>query len=212
MTLLRFLRDYLYILFGGNCHGEARRYVNLMLTMLLGGLWHGAGWTFVVWGAWHGLLLALQQAWARIVDALKLEVPAAAAVPLRILGWALTFLVVIIGWVFFRAQNMACAWAMLESMVGRHGALLPDQLLTMAPPLRHIAQGAGAVPYLADGTVMGLVEMAGMLGLGTVLVLATPAMHELRERTRYWLVVPCAALVLQRVLYATHSEFLYFQF
>jgi len=212
MTLSRFLRDYLYIPLGGNRHGEARRYVNLMLTMLLGGLWHGAGWTFVVWGAWHGLLLALQHAWTRIAGALKLQVPAGAAVPLRILGWALTFLVVVIGWVFFRAPNMASAWAMLGAMVGHHGAYLPDQLLSMAPPLRHIAQGAGTVPYLADGTVMGLVEMAGMLGLGTVLVLATPAIHELQERTRYWLVVPCAALVLQRVLYGTHSEFLYFQF
>ena len=56
MTLSRFLRDYLYIPLGGNRHGPARRYVNLMLTMLLGGLWHGAGWTFVVWGALHGAL------------------------------------------------------------------------------------------------------------------------------------------------------------
>src|SRR5581483_9927245 len=59
MTLSRFLRDYLYIPLGGGRHGSARRYANLMITMLLGGLWHGAGWTFVIWGGLHGVFLAV---------------------------------------------------------------------------------------------------------------------------------------------------------
>ncbi len=63
MTLSRFLRDYVYIALGGNRHGAARRYANLMITMLLGGLWHGAGWTFVIWGGLHGTLLVLNHAW-----------------------------------------------------------------------------------------------------------------------------------------------------
>ena len=63
MTLSQFLRDYLYIPLGGNRHGRALRYVNLMITMLLGGLWHGAAWTFVVWGALHGAYLCINHAW-----------------------------------------------------------------------------------------------------------------------------------------------------
>src|SRR5690606_424877 len=63
MTLSRFLRDYLYIPLGGNRRGPARRYVNLLVTMLLGGLWHGAGWTFVAWGALHGVYLVVNHAW-----------------------------------------------------------------------------------------------------------------------------------------------------
>ena len=67
MTLSRFLRDYLYIPLGGNRHGRVLRYVNLMITMLLGGLWHGAAWTFVVWGALHGLYLCVNHAWNHLV-------------------------------------------------------------------------------------------------------------------------------------------------
>src|SRR6185295_4237272 len=63
MTLSRFLRDYLYFPLGGNRRGKARRYLNLMITMLLGGLWHGAGWTFVIWGGLHGLYLVINHAW-----------------------------------------------------------------------------------------------------------------------------------------------------
>ncbi len=63
MTLSRFLRDYLYVPLGGNRHGRARRYVNLMLTMLLGGLWHGASWTFVIWGGLHGAYLVVNHGW-----------------------------------------------------------------------------------------------------------------------------------------------------
>ena len=65
MSLSRFLRDYLYIPLGGNRHGEARRVVNLMLTMLLGGLWHGAAWTFVAWGGLHGLYLIVHRLWGQ---------------------------------------------------------------------------------------------------------------------------------------------------
>src|SRR3546814_2190702 len=67
MTLSRFLRDYLYIPLGGGRRGSVRRYGNLMITMLLGGLWHGAGWTFVVWGGLHGLLLVVNHLWRRVV-------------------------------------------------------------------------------------------------------------------------------------------------
>jgi alginate O-acetyltransferase complex protein AlgI len=117
MTLSRFLREYLYIPLGGNRKGPARRYVNLFLTMLLGGLWHGAGWTFVAWGALHGLYLCLNHAWAN--TGRKLWKPAAIL---------LTFLAALVGWVFFRSEDFASAGKMLGSMVGANGfGWLPDK-------------------------------------------------------------------------------------
>jgi alginate O-acetyltransferase complex protein AlgI len=212
MTLSRFLRDYLYIPLGGNRKGEGRRYVNLFITMLLGGLWHGAGWTFVVWGAWHGALLALNHAWVGLSAPWRRRAPAFLARPAWMLSWCITFLAVVIGWVFFRASDVPGAIAMLEGMTGRHGVHLPAQLFALAPWLAQVAQPVASVPHLADGTVMGLVELVLMLALGMALVLAAPSMNELRPWQRYALVVPCAALALQRVLFGTSSEFLYFQF
>ena len=105
MTLSSWLRDYLYIPLGGNRGGRAATYRNLLLTMLLGGLWHGAAWTFVAWGAYHGLLLALHRAlpWPRWLGA-----PALA--PLRV---AFTFLCVMLGWVLFRARSLGDAGVVL---------------------------------------------------------------------------------------------------
>jgi D-alanyl-lipoteichoic acid acyltransferase DltB (MBOAT superfamily) len=213
MTLSRFLRDYLYIPLGGNRVGPQRRSINLMATMLLGGLWHGAGWTFVVWGGLHGLYLMLHQAWLRARGrwpGRALGPPAGAA--WGMLGWLLTFLAVVVGWVIFRAPNMAAAYEMLRGMSGLSGSLLPDQIIQFVPWLSRLAKGVGKVPFLADGTVMGGVEMFLMIGLGLLLVTSTPALHELRWRTRCLLVVPCGALAFQRVLYGHASEFLYFQF
>ena len=95
---------------------------------------------------------------------------------------------------------------------GQNGAVLPDQIIALVPALGHIADGVGKVAYLADGTVMGCVEMALMIGLGLAIVLAAPNLPQLSARWRYLLVLPCAALALQRVLYGRASEFLYFQF
>jgi alginate O-acetyltransferase complex protein AlgI len=122
MTLSRFLRDYLYIRLGGNRKGGARRYLNLMATMLLGGLWHGAGWTFVVWGGLHGLYLVINHAW----QALRARMPAAWNLlpgPMeKLLSTLLTFLVVVIAWVFFRATNFADATRVLSGMLGFNGS------------------------------------------------------------------------------------------
>jgi alginate O-acetyltransferase complex protein AlgI len=105
VSLSTWLRDYLYVPLGGNRHGAARTYRNLVLTMLLGGLWHGASWTFVAWGLYHGLLLALHRAlpWPRWC----------AAAWFRPVAVAATFLCVCVGWVFFRAQSFGAAVAIL---------------------------------------------------------------------------------------------------
>jgi alginate O-acetyltransferase complex protein AlgI len=221
MTLSRFLRDYLYIPLGGNRRGPLRRYGNLMLTMLLGGLWHGAGWTFLIWGALHGLLLVLHGLWRSVLGQLPLSsiggrVPRPllqiGAQGLGLMGWLLTFTSVVVGWVFFRAADLPAALAVLQGMAGLNGAQLPDQIVSAVPALGHVAQGVGKVVLLADGTVMGAVELTLMLAGGLAIVTLCPAMHELQPRTRTWLLVPCAALALQQVLYGRASPFLYFQF
>ena len=121
ITLSRFLRDYLYIPLGGNRLGEQRRYINLMVTMLLGGLWHGAGWNFLVWGGLHGVYLGINHLWREWRGGDK---PAAATgspakgLAVKGLSWAITFFAVVIAWVFFRARTMAGAWQMLGGLFG----------------------------------------------------------------------------------------------
>jgi alginate O-acetyltransferase complex protein AlgI len=121
MSLSRFLRDYLYIALGGGRRGRVRRYLNLFITMLLGGLWHGAGWTFVLWGAYHGILLMLNHAWRNLIGYLGLRPNGR----LRLLAGAITFAAVVIGWVIFRADHAPAAASMIGSMLGIHGIQLP---------------------------------------------------------------------------------------
>jgi alginate O-acetyltransferase complex protein AlgI len=112
MSLSNWLREYLYIALGGNRKGVVRTYVNLFLTMLLGGLWHGANWTFVLWGAWHGGILVLERYWEQRFG--KPLLPAW----LRVIK---TMLLVIIGWVLFRAADIAGANRMFQGMLGWNG-------------------------------------------------------------------------------------------
>jgi D-alanyl-lipoteichoic acid acyltransferase DltB (MBOAT superfamily) len=129
MTLSRFLRDYLYFPLGGNRKGSARRYLNLMLTMLLGGLWHGAGWTYVVWGGLHGIYLGLNHAWQSARNRLWPNHAGTPSMPARVLSVLMTFLAVVVGWVVFRADNLLTAAALLEAMAGMNGFVLPDAWL-----------------------------------------------------------------------------------
>ncbi|VTU17835.1 MBOAT family O-acyltransferase [Variovorax sp. RA8] len=117
ISLSTFLRDYLYVPLGGNRKGPARRYLNLFLTMLLGGLWHGAAWTFVIWGALHGAYLMVNHLWNAKV---RRNIPAGPVA--RVFGWLLTFLCVMIAWVVFRADGMHTAVAVYKGMLGLHGA------------------------------------------------------------------------------------------
>lgn len=117
MTLSFFLRRYLYVALGGNRRGPVRRHANLMITMLLGGLWHGAGWTFVVWGGLHGAALIVCHAWGALRGPRS---PVAGGVA-GALGWSLTLLLVICGWVLFRAASLPVASDMLSAMAGLRG-------------------------------------------------------------------------------------------
>jgi D-alanyl-lipoteichoic acid acyltransferase DltB (MBOAT superfamily) len=155
MTLSRFLRDYLYIPLGGNRKGPARRYINLMITMLLGGLWHGAGWTFVAWGGLHGIYLAVFHRWHdwRAGAGQPRPTPSAAGL------WAgrvVTFLLVLVGWVFFRAESFSAAIKVLEGMVGLHG-----------------------LSFGTEGLNLNLKEATKMVAMFLVVVWVFPNSHEL---------------------------------
>ncbi|MDD2915789.1 MAG: MBOAT family protein [Gallionella sp.] len=141
MTLSRFLRDYLYIPLGGNRYGTPRRYLNLMATMLLGGLWHGAGWTFVIWGGLHGLYLVVNHGWHSLRRAAGQNPAKPLSKPLHMLAVLITFLAVVAAWVVFRADNLATATSLLKAMAGMNGLVLPDAWL---------AKWGGAGQWLAQ--------------------------------------------------------------
>jgi alginate O-acetyltransferase complex protein AlgI len=136
ISLSNFLRDYLYFRLGGNRLGAARRYANLLITMVLGGLWHGASWTFVAWGTLHGVYLLINHAF-RALRARSALAPHSAAG--RFAGAALTFLAVVFAWVFFRATTFAGALRVLRGMANFHpesagfaGMAIPPVSLTYA--------------------------------------------------------------------------------
>lgn len=127
ITLSRFLRDYLYIPLGGNRKGGVRRAINVAVTMLLGGLWHGAGWTFIFWGGLHGLYLTIHQLFVRYSTTRNYQ-PSLSFFGRLFAGGTgdflrvtCTFLIVVVGWVFFRAQNFSSALCVLKAMAGLNG-------------------------------------------------------------------------------------------
>jgi alginate O-acetyltransferase complex protein AlgI len=131
ITLSRFLKDYLYIPLGGNRRGHVREYANLLITMLLGGIWHGAAWTYALWGALHGVMLAINRGWQQTRLGMRYALgPWTARV--------LTFLCVTLAWVPFRAADFSTALSMYRGLFGLNGIALPDR----------VASWAGAVPWL----------------------------------------------------------------
>ena len=127
MTLSRFLRDYLYITLGGSRKGNIRRYINLFITMLLGGIWHGAGWTFIVWGALHGTYLVINHTWRKLrFDIIKF--PTEVGGIEKFFARTLTLIAVIVGWVYFRAETVNGANQIIYSMIGGNGISFPGSL------------------------------------------------------------------------------------
>ena len=125
ITLSRFLKYYVYIPIGGNKKGEVRRYSNLMITMILGGIWHGAGWTFLLWGALHGFYLIINHLWRIVfINNVKTKIGS-------ILSWVITFLAIVFAWVPFRASDLQSAKAIFEAMIGVNGFLLPESYLVL---------------------------------------------------------------------------------
>ena len=217
MTLSRFLRDYLYIPLGGNRKGPVRRHVNLMLTMLLGGLWHGAAWTFVVWGGLHGLYLVVNHAWLAVKPRLPL---AAIPVPVRsVVSVATTFVAVVLAWVFFRAADLSTALSMLSAMAGANG------LGKLAPSAMNDIDIFLLVARAPHAVVAWKAVLVYPLAL--VAVFALPNSQELVEPARFrtngparlawtpnvaWAAAMALVVSLSVLTFTSASEFLYFQF
>jgi alginate O-acetyltransferase complex protein AlgI len=195
MTLSRFLRDYLYIPLGGNRRGPTLRYINLMITMLLGGLWHGASWTFVIWGALHGAYLCVNHAW----NYLKSKSTVAGVVS-ALLSVPLTFLCVVVAWVFFRAENLHSALTVLSSMSHYQRANLTNQQISNFELIGLLA----AITWLAPNTqqMLGYDHEQRVVGEH----LASPVLR------RLLLYGGGAALALGLIGIHQQSEFIYFRF
>ena len=155
ITLSRFLREYLYFSLGGNRHGKARRYFNLLLTMLLGGLWHGAAWTFVLWGALHGIYLVINHAW-RSVRCRFAQGNIVLQSFEAFVYHALTFLAVVVAWVYFRAEDLNIAHNVLSGMAGLNGIALPYQWLNQSDSFISLLRGLNIrfEPLLPVGEMM----------------------------------------------------------
>jgi len=201
MTLSAFLRDYLYIPLGGNRHGPARRYTNIAVTMVLGGLWHGAAWTFVFWGAMHGVLLIVNHLWRAV--GLRLPGP---------VGWVLTFLAVCVGWVFFRAPSIDAAWAMVWTMFGGQGFASSGPMEAFGGDSQIIALVFALIWVVAAPNTQQWV--AGIHGRSVGLDTENPPRRYAWAAGRVGAaavgVLGGAAII--RLFVGGYSEFLYFQF
>jgi len=177
MTLSMFLRDYLYIPLGGNRKGPARRYLNLMATMLLGGLWHGAGWTFILWGGLHGLYLTINHGWHQLKGRLGWGEGGRLA---KIAGGGITFLAVVVAWVFFRADSLGSAWSVLRGMAGMNGVSLPVTIQSATAPLvQGFASSHVVFQGLAPNTVVSPVGASMSIAIGLALVWLFPNAREI---------------------------------
>jgi D-alanyl-lipoteichoic acid acyltransferase DltB (MBOAT superfamily) len=202
MTLSAFLRDYLYIPLGGNRHGERRRIFNLMVTMLLGGLWHGAALKFALWGGLHGVFLVVHGWFKRTGISLP-----------RIASQALTILLVLLAWVPFRAESFSASVAFYKGLFGFNGALLPDILMSRLPFLSHVAQAVPVLPYLGDARTMSLPQGLLLLLAGWIIVLVMPTTQSLGRVGRGAALVGSFGFVVQTLFFAPFTvPFIYFRF
>ncbi|MBD9444202.1 MBOAT family protein [Rhizobium sp. RHZ01] len=195
ISLSSWLRDYLYIPLGGSRLGPTRTYVNLVLVMLLGGLWHGANWTFVLWGGWHGGWLALERAtgWNRIADTRWIALPG-------------TLLVVLLGWVMFRADSVADAFALYGGMLGQNGlGIRADTLLDVT----HEAMLTLAVACF----VVAIEPMMGSLRQTNIAAPAGNGAAVMRQPIVMPLLLSLLATVtILKLAESSQTPFLYFQF
>jgi D-alanyl-lipoteichoic acid acyltransferase DltB (MBOAT superfamily) len=224
MTLSHFLRDYLYFPLGGNRKGPTRRQINLMATMLLGGLWHGAGWTFVLWGALHGLYLVINHAWQNLSGRLNTKNSRLK----EYFSVGLTFILVVFAWVPFRAPDISTTLEIWKGMIGLNGITLHPSLLGYMP--ESLASGViynGFVPELQVNTVslfqwiaLGLFIVWVMPNTQQILSNYAPAWDKARpgkylinwRPTKIFGFITGLVFAVAVLLFQKNSPFLYFQF
>jgi len=158
ITLSRFLRDYIYIPLGGNRKGSLRTYTNLLATFIIGGIWHGAGWTFVFWGFLHGMALVIHRFW----KSMGLVMP-------KVLAWFITFNFINIAWVFFRAKEWEDAVKVLSSMFSLDNVVLPGFLVNKLSFLQnygidfgHSFSNLNAGAYVVFWLLLGYILVLGL--------------------------------------------------
>jgi alginate O-acetyltransferase complex protein AlgI len=207
ITLSRFLRDYLYVPLGGNRKGRGRRYVNLLITMVLGGFWHGAGWTFVIWGSLHGVYLIINHLWRalRRSSGGRSELSTSLG---RWLGQALTFVAVVLAWVFFRSEDVGAALHMLLAMVGGHGIARPESNASA------VGLAVSAALLLIAWSTPSTQELTGYVGpegVDATREKQGPPLLSWQSSPRWAVAIGClfgiALMLISKV-----SEFIYFQF
>ncbi|MBT8190244.1 MAG: MBOAT family protein, partial [Bacteroidia bacterium] len=185
ISLSSWLRDYLYIPLGGNRRGVSRTYVNLMMTMLLGGLWHGASWTFVVWGFLHGMYLVIERLLKN-----RIKIRHSNVFTGLVLAF-LTFTCVNITWVFFRAESFKTAWNLILSMFylqGEDAVLTSNYLVLVLPLMLLVFLGHYA---MRNHSLVGVIE----------------------KMPRSWLVFFWALMIFSlMIVQTTGQQFIYFQF
>lgn len=221
MTLSRFLRDYLYIPLGGNRKGKSRRTLNLLITMLLGGLWHGANWTFLVWGGLHGVYLIINHTWQGLLTRLGWTSRPVAAY--RLLAGGLTFTAVVVAWVFFRAESIPAASRIIDGMLGRNGLAIPFKWIDDQSPLVRWLMEHGATP--SNNTLFAAGAELRMIALGLAICWLLPNTVEVclespaREprwwswtTSKPWAAVTVVLGFISFLSISGLSEFIYFQF
>lgn len=202
VTLSRFLRDYLYIPLGGNRKGAGRTYFNLFATFLLGGLWHGASWMFVIWGALHGAALVVHRFWQQ----LGLRLP-------KVLAWLLTFNFVNLTWVFFRAPDMSSAFKVIAGMMGLQGVMLPERYLNRYPDLAEYGVEFGGWLDHIGGSHSQLTWAAFSLVFVLSLKNSTAIIDGMTISYRYVVALALmAGFAITYSMYSSTEVFLYFNF
>ena len=204
ITLSRFLRDYVYIPLGGNKKGSFRTYNNLMATFVIGGLWHGAGWTFVFWGLLHGLALTVQKLWSKL--GLKLW---------TWLAWLITFNFVNIAWVFFRAKEWGDAIKVLSSMFSVDNIVLPGLLKVRLEFLNNLDIHFGGFTHnIAIGIFEGQTLPFILCTFLLFLLVFKNSMELLKDfkPTNQLLALTVVYFIIGILKLNEYSEFLYFRF
>ena len=200
ITLSRFLRDYIYIPLGGSRNGNFKTANNLMATFIVGGIWHGAGWTFIFWGFLHGSALVIHRLWSSY--GFKLH---------AILGWIITFNFINISWVFFRAKEFEDAIKVIKGMFGLSGVILPTALLSKFSYLRNYGVEFGGYLNNIQGDIFTLFFI--LFAFILVLVFSNSMQKKENFSLNYKTMFLSGALFAYALLSLNKaSEFLYFNF
>jgi hypothetical protein len=202
ITLSRFLRDYIYIPLGGNKSGRFKIYFNLFLTFLLGGIWHGAGWTFIFWGVLHGIAMIMHRIWYNSGRVMQ-----------KNLSWLITFNFINITWIFFRAKDWDDALKVLKGMVGLSTIVLPERLAYVLPDILITTFNFTFKSWAEN--INGSMDTILILFLCFFITIFCKNSMEIKNKfhpNKYYLMFSISLTLLSLSLLNRVSEFLYFNF